>query len=199
MTLIQGEKLSRVHYDPGVARQLKRLGNAILGSMLFATISAAVLMFAGSTIPALLGMKTAVVTSGSMEPTIGVGDAAIIRSIAAEVPQVGDVITYGSLGGQGITTHRVMAVLEIDGTTYFQTKGDFNRTPDPNLTPSEAVHGKVALVLPKFGLLLTFSARPLGKLLLVGVPLILLIHKELGGWLRPKKPVPPADEPQAAA
>ena len=160
MTLIQSEKISAVRYDPDVARHLKRLGNALLGSMLFVAIGAVSLMFAGSTIPALLGMKTTVVTGGSMQPMIGVGDAAIIRSIAPELVQVGDVITYGSPGGQGMTTHRVMAVLEIDGTTYLQTKGDFNRTPDPNLTPSEAIHGRVALVLPKFDSLVKSLCRP---------------------------------------
>ena len=50
----------------------------------------------------------------------------------------------------------------------------------------------------KFGLLLSFSTRPLGKLLLFGIPLVLLMGKELGGWLRPKTPVPPVDKPQAA-
>ena len=160
MTLIQSEKLSRVHNQPDVARQLKRLGNALLRFMFLATIGAVILVFAGSTIPALLGMKTTVVTSGSMEPAIGVGDAAYIRSVAAEVPQVGDVITYGSLGGLGMTTHRVMAILEIDGTTYFQTKGDFNRTPDPNLTPADAVHGRSTWSCPS---LASFSPSQPGR------------------------------------
>ena len=185
-------------HRPDINSLSKKTANVLVTGLLISTLIAAGLVFGGSTVPFLFGKKTMVVTSGSMEPAIGVGDAAIISPTAAEAPEVGDVITYNSVDGQGMTTHRVMAVSEIDGTTYFQTKGDFNRTPDPNLTPSEAVHGKVVLVVPKFGLLLSFSATPLGKLLLIGVPLTLLMGKELGGWLRPRKPVPPADEPQAA-
>ncbi len=187
-TASSGRGTSR--HRPDISSLSKKAGNVLVTGLLISTLIMAGLVFGGSMVPALFGLKTMVVTSGSMAPAIHAGDAALVKTTQAELIGEGDVITYRSPGGQGMTTHRVMAVTEIDGTTYFQTKGDFNRTPDPNLTPSEAVYGKVVLVVPKFGLLLSFSATPLGKLLLIGVPLVLLMGKELGGWLRPKKPVP---------
>ena len=81
-------------------------------------------------------------------------------------------------------THRVMGIEEIDGITYFQTKGDANPAPDPDLTPAEAAYGKVTLTLPRWGYVLTFAPTVWGKLLLIGLPLLILVWQEVHQLLR---------------
>lgn len=174
----------------GFPRSLKTVGKILLRALLISTVITAALVFGTTTIPAVLGLKTMVVTSGSMEPAIRAGDATIIRTTPVDSLRVGDVITYGSVGGEGMTTHRIIAISEIDGTTFFQTKGDFNNTPDPNLTPTGAVYGRVVVTLPKLGRLLFFSATALGKLLVIGTPLLILMASEFKGLPRPRKPTP---------
>lgn len=148
----------------------------------------AILASLSAAVPALLGLKDMIVTSGSMEPAMSAGDVAMIRPLHAEPIQVGDLITFRTWSASGMTTHRVIAIKSIDGHAYFQTKGDANNSPDADLVPGEAVFGKVVWVEPKVGYLLVFGTTMWGKALMIILPLVLALVLE--GWdlLRPKKP-----------
>ena len=67
-----------------------------------------------------------VVTSGSMEPGIRVGDAVMMRPPSPGEIRNGDVITFKPFGSLGLVTHRVVATSEIEGNLYFQSQGDAN-------------------------------------------------------------------------
>ncbi|MCH8222333.1 MAG: signal peptidase I, partial [Chloroflexi bacterium] len=156
----------------------------------------AVLLFAGTLIPALLGYKTMIVTSGSMEPTIRVGDAVLIQEGNAPGSiEVDDIITFNDGAAGGMNTHRVRLVKEIQGREHFLTKGDANVTSDPNLVPIEAVYGKAVLTLPRFGRLLAFAGTRQGKLFLIVLPLVILMGKEMRGLLQGGR----LDDPDAEA
>lgn len=185
---------------PGVlfprGQMAARIANSLVRAMLIVSTLIAAVVFAGASGPALLGLRTMVVTSGSMEPAIDTGDAVVLRpaseqSIASNFKdgfvRIGDVITFTPYGGSGMVTHRVIAIKELQGETYFQTQGDANKTPDGNLVPAGAVYGKVAFTLPKFGYLVHFASTALGKALLIIVPMVLLMAKEIRTMTGTKK------------
>ena len=131
-----------------------------------------------------------------MEPTIHTGDAVVLRPTPAEsiassfrdgFVRIGDVITFTPYGSSGMVTHRVIDSKELQDETYFQTQGDANKTPDANLVNTGAVYGKVTFTLPKLGYLIHFATTPLGKAVLIIVPMMLLMAKEIRSMLGTKK------------
>ena len=169
---------------PGAPLPIARISGVLFNALMATSILMALLVFASGSLPALMGLKTMVVSSGSMEPAIHTGDAVTIEAVAAEKIQIGDVITFGDMEGHGMVTHRVIAIKEMNGATYFQTQGDANRTADPNLAAAGSVYGRVKMTLPMAGYLLFFAGTPLGKLAFIGLPLLLLMAQEVRKLMR---------------
>ena len=71
---------------------------------------------AGNAMPMRFGIGSAVVLSGSMEPTLSVNDYVIVQ--AADSYAVGDIVVYQS--GNSLVIHRVV---EIDGENII-ARGD---------------------------------------------------------------------------
>jgi len=93
----------------------------------------------------LLGLFPTVAISGSMRPTIDVGDLLIMVKVPAEKITPGDIIQY--ITERGMVVHRVIA---IEGG-YFITKGDANESPDPDPVHPRNVRGKLIAIIPKVG------------------------------------------------
>lgn len=128
-------------------------------------------------------IQVKVVKSGSMEPAIRTGGIVIDRAVS--LYQVGDIITFGADTKTQIpTTHRIVAIEGEGASTVFTTKGDANDTNDPVGTRLADVRGKVILTLPYVGYLLDFARKPLGFMLLVGVPAAFIILEELSKIVR---------------
>ncbi len=89
--------------------------------------------------PAILGYRTAVVLTGSMEPAIRADDLVIVHR--QETYSAGDIIMFRS--GANTTTHRVT---EVTAEGY-RTKGDANNTADADTVPPADVLGRVVLTL----------------------------------------------------
>src|SRR5690606_31535796 len=85
--------------------------------------------------------KSFVIQSGSMEPSIRVGDVVFVQKAAAYTEQ--EVITFTSEDGR-VVTHRILEA----GQEGYKTQGDANQTPDVDLVQDEHIIGKVAFVLP---------------------------------------------------
>lgn len=151
-------------------------GIALITGLVIATV-------AGASLPSLFGYHPMVVTSGSMTPGIQVGDVVLIKDIPADQIVVGDIITFRQQDGEGMTTHRVLSLKEIDGGKWIQTKGDANADPDPDLTSTDSVYGKVHRQIPAIGPALLFASTPRGKLALLGIPALLLALSELGRFM----------------
>ena len=137
----------------------------------------------------LMGLRTMVVTSGSMEPAIGVGAALLVEPLSPDSVDIGDLISFQSPDGGTMTTHRVVAIKEIKNELYFQTQGDANEEPDANLAPGGAVAGRVRAVLPFFGYVLVHTSSPLARLGLLAVPIMVLVALELRSLLGARKSV----------
>lgn len=87
-----------------------------------------ILAFAGALI---LGLKPVVVISGSMEPTLPIGSVIFVRSVPVEDVTVGDIVTVERPRELGLVTHRVVDVINTDGTIALALKGDANDVEDP--------------------------------------------------------------------
>jgi len=109
------------------------------------TVFALILLWSSS---GLLGFTPTVIASGSMRPTLDVGDIAITVQTPAKAIKIGDIIQYQT--AQEPTIHRVIDKYEAGGTTWFVTQGDANNAPD-NPVNERQVMGKVVLTIPKLG------------------------------------------------
>ena len=116
--------------------------------------------------PSIFGYQLYYVSTGSMEPTLNIGDAILIKKVPAKEINKGDIITFRStneaIRGNTIT-HRVVEEPEIkSGIYYYQTKGDVeNATLDP-ITSYNRVEGKFVTKLPVLGLMYSFFCKPYG-------------------------------------
>lgn len=140
------------------------------------------------------------VASGSMIPTLQVGDLIVVQGVsdaneinAAPKPN-GTMIVFhrpsyprgGGLlfsTGDELIVHRAIAKVEINGTWYFRTKGDNNYSPDPWTGPdtsegmisSNLLVGRVVAVVPWVGNVPLFMRTPSGMLLIVLLFILILL------------------------
>jgi signal peptidase I len=144
----------------------------IVAALLLVTVVAFLL---AGTLPTLFGYESYVVYSGSMEPTIHVGDIAVVGPVKADKLMPGDIITFRTpQDPDTIVTHRLQNVDATGGHLSFQTKGDANDTPDQVSVDQNALLGKVVYSLPGLGFLVEFSKSIEGKVLMIVVPGVLL-------------------------
>ena len=86
-------------------------------------------------VPSIAGTMPLIVLTDSMHPEIESGDLIICKTIKAEDVKLDDVISFFDPAGNGtsIVTHRVIEIVEEEGTLSFRTKGDYNNTEDKEL------------------------------------------------------------------
>jgi signal peptidase len=127
-----------------------------------------------------------IVTSGSMVPMFSAGDAVTVERPNPSELRVGDVVTFRTSAGGETTTHRIHQLKPRPEGLLFQTKGDANQTPDPNLVPASNVTGVMTGEIPYMGFWLAFFQSPLGKVLVLGTPLLLILIAQvismMGDW-----------------
>jgi signal peptidase len=92
-------------------------------------------------------------STGSMSPTLQVGDLLVVRGIQPENIKVGDIIVFDPPEeGVGRTIHRVNATQRLtNGTLAFKTKGDANSDVDPYTIYPQNIHGQVVYKIPYVG------------------------------------------------
>ena len=100
-------------------------------------------------IPSIFGIKTFVIVSKSMEPTIMTGDAIFTKEPKKESIKVNDVISFHDK--QDINTHRIINILSENGVTKYITKGDNNKNPDKDKVTFDKIEGVYQFKLAGFG------------------------------------------------
>jgi signal peptidase len=129
-------------------------------------IRATVYLVAGSTVALALaygvlvarGYSPVAVYSGSMRPTLGVGDLAFVRPLHLSKVRVGDVITFQDPDTPGrLVTHRVVRVLHMGGEPAYQTKGDANPSRDPWTIRLHGNGSRLAFSVPYAGYALFYA------------------------------------------
>ena len=122
---------------------------------IFSVVLIAVLLFAGyvfitvmragkNKVPAVFGLSFLQVATGSMEPTIPAGAVIVVHKTDASDVKVGDIITFYSPDPAILdmpNTHRVTAIREKNGATFFTTKGDAGVQDDPYEVRGERLIG----------------------------------------------------------
>jgi signal peptidase len=98
----------------------------------------------------LFPVQPRLISSGSMEPTIDVGDIAITAEVPIDTIRMGDIIGF-RLGHRTVVVHRVVEIKEEGKSISFTTKGDANSDPDSDPVLPDNVVGKVVFVAPKIG------------------------------------------------
>jgi len=113
--------------------------------------------------------------SGSMDPVINTGSLIVVRKQA--MYEVGDVISYNALveGKEMIISHRIVGI----GGNIYLTKGDANTAIDRETVVPRLVIGRVVLIIPYLGYIVSVVKSPLGVLFTILLPASVIILLEL--------------------
>lgn len=140
-----------------------------------------------------LGLRTdfplLAVASGSMRPTLNVGDLIIVQGFlnfdgvnAVPAPDGTIVVFHKPSDPDELIVHRAISKVDNNGTWYFQTKGDNNPGPDfwngdgtsSGWVSQRLLVGKVVGVAPWVGNVPLFIRTPSGLLLIILLFLVIL-------------------------
>lgn len=130
------------------AKLFKKGIHIILNVLFYSVIAICLLVLANKWVfhnddQSLFGYRAVCVLSGSMEDTLSVGDAVIIKEDKSYF--VNDIISFRE--GSEIITHRIIAITD----SGFMTKGDANNTVDSEIVRKENIIGKEVLIIPWIG------------------------------------------------
>lgn len=154
----------------------------ILLPLLMFTSIAAVLVIVG-VVRANHGQFLSIQT-GSMTPAIPRGNMVVIFPAQVSILHRGDVITFVDPYDPLVTlTHRIVNTPAMLKIGKFQTKGDSNKSADMPISPS-AIVGKVGYAIPKLGYLANFLRTPLGLLLVIYLPSLVIVSAEVRRVIR---------------
>ena len=98
--------------------------------------------------PLVLGWKSVVVTSGSMEPALHRGDVVLAPPYEGKRLGKGTVVVFED-GERGLVTHRIVAGND-DGT--YLTRGDNNPAPDSTPLRPEQIIATGRAMVPRIGI-----------------------------------------------
>ncbi len=116
-------------------------------------------------VPDIFGYKFFIVVSGSMEPTINIGDVVVIKD--TENIKVNDIISFKMNGS--VITHRVQEITTDEHGIKLITKGDANNTIDGADLLLSDIEGKYIFKISKLGNVILFLRTPAGLIGLVAV------------------------------
>lgn len=164
-------------------RFLSGVLTAVLVVVLVATVALAIsARRSADGLQTVLGYKVLSVLSGSMEPAIKTGDVIIVEPLKPdqEIAE-GDVITFRAPDSPDmLITHRVVGIVSVNGEpAAYVTKGDNNDSIDLTPVQRSQVVGIQRWRIPYYGYLSNFMRRPLGIILCVIAPGLVLIGMEV--------------------
>ncbi|MEL6985103.1 MAG: signal peptidase I, partial [Actinomycetota bacterium] len=134
-----------------LARRPDRLARTAAGFVAYLYLAVVVLLGAWLAVITLTtGWRPVVITGGSMQPTLRVGDVLLVEDHPDDLLGQRSVITYQPSRGTEAVTHRIQEVLP-ESQTYI-TKGDANPNPDTDPVSPSQVLGVGRLVIPLLGL-----------------------------------------------
>lgn len=123
--------------------------------------------------------KFFIVTSGSMEPLVTTGSLALTKNIKPSDIKIGDIVAFTSPSNPKETIlHRIYAIKSLS-PLLFSTKGDHNSTPDQWDLTESGLKGQYFFSVPYLGKIIAFIQSPLGFILFICLPAILLVFSEL--------------------
>jgi signal peptidase len=154
--------------DPGTDR-VHKSDKALFYTGLLAVT--ALLAFGTMAVMAVLpivipGYTSASITSGSMMPTLRIGDVVIAVDHGDAEIAPGTIVVYEDPRKHDLVTHRVVSI-NPDGS--YITKGDVNGLDDPAPIPAANIRGTAQWIVPFVGLLRIWAAQGQWALLIVTI------------------------------
>lgn len=176
---------------PRVAHTAPRTLPRVVGILLARTLAGALLaLVLVLVVPYAVGGRPLVVLSGSMEPTLHVGDVVLAKRIAPLDARIGDIVTFHDPQRSGqLVTHRVRGISVQGAEVSFVTKGDANNATERWRVRTGDEIGRSVLRVPKIGYALSLLHTPTGLVGLVLLPLLALLVLELLAIWKPDRPV----------
>ena len=128
--------------------------NKNVGSKIFIALCVLFLVFLIGIYSNLFRYWVATIASGSMSPTIEVGDIVVVDKYYAENPQelvVGDVLVFKVRNT--LYTHRIISIVVKNNNYYIRTKGDYkDNAEDSWVVLRGDIVGKVVVKIKYLGL-----------------------------------------------
>lgn len=149
---------------------LRRIADVALVALVVSVLLA---VATGRLVP-LTGRQSIVIGGGSMEPAIHLGSAVVVTPVVPAALAVGDVVSLQVAEAHAVYTHRIVGFVDRADGRWIRTKGDANEDLDPTLVPASAVIGRVDLVVPWIGYLMSLLMLPTGFMFVVGLAGMLL-------------------------
>ncbi|MGQ9542787.1 MAG: signal peptidase I [Candidatus Bathyarchaeia archaeon] len=130
-----------------------------------------------------------VVVSGSMVPTLNVGDIIFIKGIPAREIGVGTIIVFHSPRDYDtMIVHRVVERVERGGVIHFKTKGDYNRYIDNWEVPESYVVGVFSGRIPYAGVIVMRLREPAGTTFIIILIVVLIAYEVYSSGAKKRKP-----------
>jgi signal peptidase len=127
----------------------------------------------------VFGQPVMTIISGSMTPTIAVGDIVVdapVTAAQASDLHVGQIISFRATpGSPEIITHRIVAVRVQDGAVSYITKGDANNSADSTPRPASDVIGLYRFPIPRGGYVLVAMHTPRVIVMLLASALLWIV------------------------
>jgi signal peptidase I len=148
-------------------------------------------------LPGFLGYQRYVITSGSMTGSYDRGSLVFDRVVPTSSLTAGDVITFRPPGRDGLVTHRIAAVRTVRGERLFTTRGDANEAADvwSPMTLAAARQARVVFHLPYVGFALAALSERRVRMLVIGLPALLIALATLGRLWREAAEDPAVEAP----
>lgn len=121
-------------------------------------------------------IRSFVVLTGSMEPSIPVGSIIYIQRF--NTYKTGSIISFKNTAGQTIT-HRIVERITKGEQLFYKTKGDANKNADDTLVAQKDVIGRKELVIPYIGRFIVFLKTLPGFITFIFIPILLYVAYEL--------------------
>lgn len=153
-----------------------RIASRIVNWAATIILVAALLALAALGSAILMGLKPAVVKTGSMKPDYPPGSLILVKPTPANQLKLGEVITFTDPdnAARGLVTHRIVKIEHEKGAPIFTTQGDANPVPDTWRLKLSSDAGLMTYSVPQVGRLSFLVRTKEGYLLLVGIPVLLL-------------------------
>jgi signal peptidase I len=136
-----------------------------------------------------LGYRMVTIRSGSMTPTLSVGEVILESSVSPLAVHPGEIVTFRDPAlGQDLVTHRVVSMRRSGDEVQFVTRGDANKSAERWSVPVSGHLGRELLVLPGVGAVLAAGSAPTTRVVGVVVACLLLAYVGLRRIWR--EPVP---------
>lgn len=154
---------------------ITKILKASLYILIFLMVPLAALSLLTSKTTLIPGIKSFIVSSGSMAPTLPVGSMVYVQNTKSY--NKGEIISFKNAEGLTVT-HRIVKVVKENNDEKYMTIGDANNTVDSVLAPKSAIIGKSFISIPYIGSFIVYLKTPFGFFSMLIVPILVFVLSE---------------------